>query len=140
MRQMFEHASIRVSNMEKSIEFYTKLLGLKIVKRMEIAQTNAELVFLQDPEARGATLELTFYRDQKKFFQADYEERLFDHLAFTVDRMEQTLEAMRKQNVTVTDEPYRLTPTGSLLAFVEDPDGTLLELIEKPKEQPRKKR
>jgi lactoylglutathione lyase len=137
---MFEHASIRVSNMEKSIEFYTKLLGLKVVKRMEIAQTNAELVFLQDPEAKGATLELTFYRDQKKFFQADYEERLFDHLAFTVDSMEQTLKEMRKQNVTVTDEPYRLNPAGSLLAFVEDPDGTLLELIERPKEHSRKKR
>jgi lactoylglutathione lyase len=137
---MFEHASIRTSNMEKSIEFYTKLLGLKVVKRMDIPQTHAELVFLQDPEAKGATLELTFYRDQKKFVQSEYEDRLFDHLAFIVDSMEQTLDAMRKQNVTVTDEPYRLSETGSLLAFVEDPDGTLLELIEKPKDQPRKKR
>jgi lactoylglutathione lyase len=135
---MFEHTSIRTSNLKKSLYFYTELLGLKIVKRMEIAQTNAELVFLQDPQAKGATLELTFYRDQKKFIQANYEERLFDHLAFTVDSMEQTLEAMRKHNVTITDEPYRLSPTGSLLAFAEDPDGTLLELIEKPKEPPKK--
>jgi lactoylglutathione lyase len=130
---MFVHASVRTSNMKRSIEFYTKFLGLKIVKRIEIAQTNAELVFMQDPEAKGATLELTFYRDQKKFVQADYEDRLFDHLAFEVKDMNATLTAMRQAGVTVTDEPYRLSPTGNLLAFVEDPDGTLIELIEKRK-------
>ncbi len=128
---MFLHASIRTSNMEKSIEFYTKFLGLKVVKRMEIPQTKALLTFLQDPEAKGAQLELTFYQTQKEFVQADYENRLFDHLAFNVENMNATLEAMRKENVTITDEPYRLSETGSLIAFVEDPDGTLLELIEK---------
>jgi lactoylglutathione lyase len=128
---MFVHASIRTSNMERSVEFYTKFLGLKIVRRMEIAQTNAELVFMQDPEARGATLELTFYRDQKKFVQADYEDRLFDHLAFEVKDMSRTVAAMRKAGVTITDEPYRLSPAGNLLAFVENPDGTLIELIQK---------
>ena len=128
---MFVHASIRTSNMQRSIDFYAKHLGLKIVKRIEIPQTKAELVFLQDPEAKGATLELTFYRDQKKFVQADYEDRLFDHLAFEVADMNKTLDAMRKENVTITDEPYRLSPKGSLLAFIEDPDGTLIELIQK---------
>ncbi len=79
----------------------------------------------------GALLELTFYRAQKKFVQADYEERLFDHLAFEVKDMQKTLNAMRKENVTVTDEPFRISPGGSLIAFVEDPDGTLIELIER---------
>ncbi len=128
---MFVHASVRSSNMKKSVNFYTKLLGLKLLSRREVPRNNAEIVFLQDPEAKGATLELTFYRTQKKFVQADYEDRVFDHLAFEVKDMTKTLEAMRKENVTVTDEPFRLTPTGSLLAFVEDPDGTLIELIEK---------
>jgi lactoylglutathione lyase len=128
---VFVHASIRTSNMKRSIDFYTKFLGLKIVRRMEITQTNSELVFMQDPEVRGATLELTFYRNQKKFVQADYEDRLFDHLAFEVKDMKTTIEAMRKEGVTITDEPYRLSTTGSLLAFVEDPDGTLIELIQK---------
>ncbi len=128
---MFVHASIRTSNVNRSIEFYTKFLGLKIVKRMEIPQNKAELVFLQDPKGEGATLELTFMSGQKKFIQADYEDRLFDHLAFEVQDMNKTLEAMRKAGVTITDEPYRLNPKGSLLAFVEDPDRTLIELIEK---------
>ena len=128
---MFVHASIRTSNMDRSVDFYTKLLDLKVIRRMEIAQTNAVLVFLQDPEAKGAILELTSYRDQKKFVQADYEDRLFDHLAFEVKDMKKTIDTMRKNGVTITDEPYRLSPTGSLLAFVEDPDGTLIELIQK---------
>jgi lactoylglutathione lyase len=128
---MFVHASIRTINMEKSIEFYTKFFGLKIVKRMEIPQTNAQLAFLQDPEAKGATLELTFYKTQKRFVQADYEDRLFDHLAFEVKDMNKTIAQMKKENVTITDEPYRLSPQGSLIAFIEDPDGTLIELIQK---------
>jgi lactoylglutathione lyase len=128
---MFVHASIRTSDMNRSIHFYTKLLGLKIVNRIEIPQNKAELVFLRDPKAQGATLELTFLQDQKKFIQADYEDRLFDHLAFEVQDMNKTIEAMRAAGVTITDEPYRLNPKGNLLAFVEDPDGTLVELIKK---------
>jgi lactoylglutathione lyase len=126
----FVHASIRTSNMERSIDFYTRLLGLTLLSRREIPQNNAEIAFLQDPQAEGCTLELTFYRNQKKFIQADYENRIFDHLAFEVRDMNQTIQAMRNAKVTITDEPFKLSPTGSLIAFVEDPDGTLIELIE----------
>lgn len=130
---MFIHTSIRTSNMDHSIDFYTKLLGLKVISRREILQTNAEIAFLQDLEEKGAKLELTFYKDQKKFVQAEYEDRLFDHIAFEVVDMNETLVAMRKRNIIITDEPYRLSPDGSLIAFIEDPDGTLIELIEKKK-------
>ena len=128
---MFVHTSIRTSNMDRSIDFYTRLLGLKLVSRREIPQNNAEIAFLRDPQAKGATLELTFYRNQKKFIQADYEDRVFDHLAFEVADINQTIEAMRNEKVTITDEPFRLSPTGATIAFVEDPDGTLIELIER---------
>ena len=128
---MFVHASIRTSNIKKSIEFYSKFFGLKLTSRREIPRNNAEIAFLRDPEGKGATLELTFYRKQKKFIQADYEDRLFDHLAFEVKNMEETLSAMRAEEVTVTDEPFKLGAAGPLIAFVEDPDGTLIELIEK---------
>ena len=106
-------------------------MGLKLLSRREIPQNNAEIAFLQDPEGKGAKLELTFYRKQKKFIQADYEERLFDHIAFEVENMEQTISIMRKEKVTITDEPFRLGPAGPLIAFIEDPDGTLMELIER---------
>jgi len=117
--------------MKRSIDFYTRLLGLKLVGRQEIPQNNAEIAFLRNPEAKGATLELTFYRNQKKFSQPDYENRLFDHIAFEVKNMKTTIAAMRAANVTITDEPFRLGTSGSLIAFVEDPDGTLIELIQK---------
>jgi len=128
---MFVHASIRTSNMDRSIDFYTRLLGLTLLNRREIPQNNAEIAFLRDPQAKGATLELTFYRNQKKFSQAEYGNRVFDHLAFEVTDMHQTIEAMQKEKITITDEPFKLSPAGSLIAFVEDPDGTLIELIEK---------
>ena len=117
--------------MNRSIEFYTHLLGLTLLSLREIPQNNAEIAFLRDPQAKGATLELTFYRNQKKFSQPDYEDRVFDHLAFEIEDMNQTIEAMRKNKVTITDEPFKLSSTGSLIAFVEDPDGTLIELIER---------
>jgi len=129
-KAMFVHTSIRTSNMDKSIDFYTKLLGLKLVSRREIPQNNAEIAFLQDPESKSM-LELTFYRNQKKFLQADYEDRVFDHLAFEVRDLEKTIAAMRKENVTITDEPFKLGATGPVIAFVEDPDGTLIELIQR---------
>jgi len=129
---MFVHTSIRTSNMDRSIDFYTRLLGLTLLNRREIPQNKAEIAFLRNPQAKGATLELTFYRNQKKFSQPDYEDRVFDHLAFEVTDMNHTIEAMRKEKVTITDEPFKLSPAGPLIAFVEDPDGTLIELIERP--------
>lgn len=128
---MFDHTSIRTENMEKSIDFYTRLLNLKLLSRREIKQNNAEIAFLQDPEGKGCTLELTFFRNQKKFTQPDYEERLFDHLGFTISNMNQTLDAMRKENIVISDEPFKLGPNGPTIAFIEDPDGTLIELIER---------
>ena len=128
---MFVHVSIRTSNMDESIDFYTRLLGLKLLSRREIKQNNAEIAFLQDSEGKGCTLELTFYRNQKKFTQPEYEERLFDHLAFEVADMNGTIAALRKEKVTITDEPFKLESSGPTIAFVEDPDGTLIELIER---------
>jgi len=128
---IFTHTSIRTSNMDRSIDFYTRLMGLKLVSRREIPQNNAEIAFLQNPEGRGAELELTFYKSQKKFIQADYENRVFDHLAFEVPDMEEVMSVLRKEKVTITDEPFKLGPKGPLIAFIEDPDGTLIELIER---------
>ena len=128
---MLVHTSIRTSNMDRSIDFYSKLMGLKLLGRHEIRQNNAEIAFLQDLRGKGAKLELTFYRNQKKFIQADYEDRLFDHLAFEIDDIQRMIAALRKEKVTITDEPHRLSAGGSLIAFIEDPDGTLIELIER---------
>jgi lactoylglutathione lyase len=120
--------------MDRSIDFYTRLLGFKLLGRQEIPQNNAEIAFLQDPEGKGAKLELTFYRDQRKFIQPDYEDRLFDHIALEIPDMKKTISMLRNEKVTITDEPFTLGLAGPLIAFIEDLDGTLIELIErKPK-------
>jgi lactoylglutathione lyase len=129
-KNMFVHTSIRTSNMEKSIDFYSRFLGLNLLSRREIKRTNAEIAFLQEAEGRGCTLELTFYRNQEKFAQPMYEERLFDHLGFEVADINKTLAAMRKENIAITDEPFEFNEK-TTIAFVEDPDGTLIELIER---------
>jgi lactoylglutathione lyase len=131
MKNMFVHTSIRTSDMNRSIDFYTRLMQLKLMSRRKIPQNNAEIAFLGDPAGKGALLELTMYQKQKKFIQAEYEDRLFDHLAFEVSDMEKTIALMRKEKITITDEPFRLSPAGQLIAFIEDPDGTLIELIER---------
>ena len=127
---MFVHASIRTSNIEKSIDFYSRLLGLKVLSRKKIKRTNAEIAFLQDPEGKGCTLELTYYKNQKKFSQPEYEERLFDHLGFVVNDMAKTLDAMKQEKITITDEPFQFS-SSTTITFIEDPDGTLIELIER---------
>ena len=130
MKNVFVHTSIRTSNIERSIDFYSKFFGLKLQSRHKIKKTNSEIAFLQDAEGKGCTLELTFYRNQEKFAQPEYEERLFDHLGFEVADMNKTLAAMHKENVTISDEPFKFNEK-TTIAFIEDPDGTLIELIER---------
>ena len=128
---MFVHTSIRTSNMDNSINFYEKFLGLKLLNRKKISQNDAEIAFLRDPKEKGAILELTLYNNQKKFLQAKYEDRVFDHLAFNIKNLTKKIELMKSAKIKITDEPFKLSPNGPLIAFIEDPDGTLIELIEK---------
>lgn len=129
---ILKHVSIRTSDMERSIAFYETHIGLELIRRKEIPQNNAEIAFLIDPAKEGMALEITRYRDQEELVQAEYEERLFDHLAFETDNLEARIAGMREDGIIITDEPFRLGPDGPLLAFIEDPDGTLIELIERP--------
>jgi lactoylglutathione lyase len=119
--------------MERSIDFYTKLMGLKLISRRQIPQNDAEIAFLKDPSSKGTTLELTSFRKQKKFRQEEYEDRLFDHLGFEIEDMKATIAKMRKEKIVITDKPYALGPSGPTIAFIEDPDGILIELIERRK-------
>lgn len=128
---MLIHTSIRTSNMEKSIKFYEKFLGLKLIERKKIPQNNSEIAFLRDSREKGSILELTYYKNQKKFLQAEYEDRIFDHLAFKIENLEKKIKIMKEAKVTITDEPFKLGKNGPFIAFIEDPDGTLIELIEK---------
>lgn len=114
--------------MDRSIAFYMDLLGMELERRRAIPKNRAEIAFLKDPGG-GFSLELTHYEDQNEFQQADYMKRTFDHLAFKVGDLRDLVARVKEAGFTVTDEPFELSP-GHWLAFIEDPDGTLIELIQ----------
>ena len=124
----FSHVSVRTSDMERSIGFYERHFGMKLLSRRPIPSNNAEIAFLES-EGIPFKLELTWFKGQKSLEQAEYENRVFDHLAFTVLDMDGMIARLKADNVVVTDEPYTLGT--SKIAFIEDPDGTLIELIER---------
>jgi len=120
------HTCLNVSNLDRSIEFYTKMIGLRFVSRREVRQNNAEIAFLQDTS--GAAIELTHWRDKKNLTEGDN----FDHIAFGVDNVEATVNELRTKSVAIAMEPFSLAGSTSKIAFVKDPDGNWLELIERP--------
>jgi lactoylglutathione lyase len=123
------HTSIRAKDMNEAIAFY-EAIGLKLVSRREIPQNEAEIAFLEAPGG-GAKLELTHYNRQESYSQAEYEDRVFDHIALETDDMDGVLQRVRESGGNVTDEPFHLTPGGPRIAFFEDPNEVLIELIER---------
>lgn len=120
------HTCLNVMNMDRSIEFYTKQMGLKFVSRREVKQNNAEIAFLKD-DAAGA-LELTHWRDKKSLAEGEN----FDHIAFETKDIDASVRELRSQRVTIAMEPFSLQGSSGKIAFVKDPDGNWLELIEHP--------
>ncbi|MFQ6106259.1 MAG: VOC family protein [Thermoplasmata archaeon] len=123
------HASIRAKDMEETIAFYESI-GLKLVSRREVPQNDAKIAFLEAPGG-GARLELTHYNRQESYTQAEYENRVFDHIALETSDMDGILQKVKESGGTVTDEPFRLSPGGPRIAFFEDPNEVLVELIER---------
>ncbi len=121
------HTCLNVSNMDHSIEFYTKEIGLKFVSRREVKQNNAEIAFLQDND--GGAIELTYWRDKKELKEGDN----FDHIAFRVNNIDSTINDLRGHGVTIAMESFSLQGSTSKIAFIKDPDGNWLELIESDK-------
>lgn len=113
--------------MDRSVEFYTKQVGLKFVSRREIEQNNAEIAFLEDSE--GTALELTHWREKKELKEGDN----FDHIAFAVNDLESSIRKLKEQGVPIAMEPFSLQGSTSRIAFIKDPDGNWLELIQTAK-------
>jgi lactoylglutathione lyase len=119
------HTSITVKNMDESIAFYTKNLGMELVSRREIKQNNAEVAFMGMKDTNHR-LELTWWRDKKDYAEGDQ----LDHIAFGVSNLKRVVESLRTNGVEIAKEPYSLGPGSSQIAFVKDPNGIWLELIE----------
>jgi lactoylglutathione lyase len=120
------HTCLNVSDLDRSIEFYTRFMGLKFVSRREVKQNNAEIAFLGDDS--GGAIELTHWRDKRSLVEGDN----FDHIAFAVRDLNAAVGELRQGGVTIAMEPFSLGGSSSKIAFIKDPDGNWLELIQEP--------
>jgi lactoylglutathione lyase len=123
------HVSIRTSNMQRSIGFYEKYFNLKVTRRVELKDTDKVLAFLENSSG-DCVLELTHYRSQTQFTQARFADRVFDHLGFDVVDINKTIAAMKADGVRVIEAPYSFNEH-TTIAFVDDPDGTRIELVQR---------
>jgi lactoylglutathione lyase len=122
------HTCINVTNMERSLKFYSEVLGLQLRSRREIKETNAEIAHMTVPEG-GGELELTWWRDKKEYSEGDQ----LDHIAFAVEDMDAAMSGFKRKGVVIAREPYKLSGGRSRIAFIKDPDGSWIELIEAAK-------
>lgn len=121
------HASITVKSMEESIDFYCNKLGLYLASRREIPENRAEIAFVEGEDKSNLALELTFWKDKKDWIDGDQ----LDHIAFLVDDVQRSVDEFRKKGVEVAKEPYSLSGSKSRIAFIKDPNGIWLELIQR---------
>ena len=120
------HTSITVKDMDESIAFYTKNLGMRLGSRREIKENDAEIAFLE-MDGTNHRIELTWWRGKKEYAEGDQ----LDHIAFGVTGIEKVVDDLRKSGVEVAKEPYSLAGGTSKIAFVKDPNGIWIELIER---------
>lgn len=120
------HTSITVKNMDESLNFYCNILGLKLSSRREIPENRAEIAFVQGEPQSNLALELTFWSAKSDWVDGDQ----LDHIAMEVGDVSETVEALRKRGVEIAKEPYSLRGSSKKIAFVKDPNGIWIELIQ----------
>ena len=124
------HMMIRVRNLEDSIRFYEECFGMKLIRSRDFPDAGFTLAYLgAGPEEEGNVLELTWNWEQEK----DYTHGSgYGHIAFGCEDLGETIGALRKRGVKVTREPGPMLGTEIEMAFVQDPDGYKIELLQLP--------
>ena len=123
----FLHTMIRVGNLEKSIAFYTQVLGMTLLRQREYPGGRFTLAFLAyGPEETHAALELTYNWGVDAYDLG----KGYGHIALGVDDITATCDAIREAGGRIVREPGPMKHGTTVLAFVEDPDGYKIELIE----------
>lgn len=120
------HTMIRVGDLQKSIDFYTSVLGMKLLRQKDYPDGRFTLAFVgyQD-EADGAVLELTHNWDTPSYDLGNG----YGHVALAVDDVYAACERIREKGGRITREPGPMKHGSTILAFVEDPDGYKIELL-----------
>lgn len=122
------HTMLRVGDLERSLAFYTGLLGMRLLRRKDYPGGRFTLAFVgYCEETDGTVLELTHNWDT-----SDYEiGTAYGHIAIGVDDIYGVCERIREQGGRIVRAPGPMKHGTTLLAFIEDPDGYRIELIER---------
>lgn len=122
------HTMIRVGDLDRSIDFYTKVLGMQLLRKQDYPTGKFTLAFVgYGPETDEAVIELTHNWDTDSYDLGDG----FGHIALAVDSAAAACDAIRERGGKVVREAGPMKHGGSIIAFVEDPDGYKIELIER---------
>ncbi|MBS0560502.1 MAG: lactoylglutathione lyase [Proteobacteria bacterium] len=124
----FLHTMIRVGDLDRSVKFYTELLGMKEIRRRDVPEGKYTLAFLgYGPEETNALIELTYNYGVTSYDQGT----AFGHLAVGVPDVAAACEKVRAAGGKVTREAGPVKFGTTIIAFVEDPDGYKIELIQR---------
>lgn len=125
----YVHTCYRILDPERSIDFYVDKLGMKKVGEMHFSDAS-NYFFAMDADASEPMLELTHNHDRKEPYEVGDG---YSHVAFIVDDLEGTVGGLEQGGVEVTLQPKTMTVEGHdyRIAFVKDPDGYRIELIER---------
>ena len=123
----FLHTMIRVGDLDRSVAFYTQMLGMKELRRRDVPDGKYTLAFVGYDDGSGAEIELTYNYGTETYEQGN----AFGHLAVGVPDVAAAAEAVRDGGGKVTREPGPVKFGTTVIAFVEDPDGYKIELIER---------
>ncbi len=116
------HTMVRVTDLERSLDFYCDKLGLQELRRHDVEKGRFTLVFLAAPGNKDAQVELTYNWDPE-----DYDEgRNFGHLAYAVDNIYEICQHLMDAGVTINRPPH-----DGHMAFVRSPDNISIELLQK---------
>jgi lactoylglutathione lyase len=120
------HTMLRVTDLDKSLEFYTRVLGMRLLRRKDFPEGRFTLAFVgYDTEDKAAVLELTHNWDTDRYELGN----AYGHIAIGVGDVYQACDRIRAAGGRIVREPGPMKGTSTVLAFVEDPDGYRVELL-----------
>ena len=122
------HTMLRVGDLQRSVRFYTEVLGMKLLRTTDRPEQKYSLAFVgYDTEERASVLELTYNYGVDRYEMGG----AFGHIAIGVPDVAGACAKVRNAGGKVTREPGPVKGGNSVIAFVEDPDGYKIEFIER---------
>ena len=122
------HTMLRVGDYQRSIDFYTRVLGMQLLRESDNPEYKYRLAFVgYGPESETAVLELTYNYSVDKYDLGS----AYGHIAIGVEDAYRTCEQVKASGGNVTREAGPVKGGTSVIAFVQDPDGYKIELIER---------